>query len=291
MNKQLAYKILGLTEGVSEQEIRRRYKKLAMKVHPDINPDKNAHEEFILLSLAVEFLLKPEQEQVASRTSRATSKKGASASPAANSQEEQFARMNEAKMRFEEQKRKNTEENVRYFNSLISGRRWAIYRIVMWIGAALALSLILDNFLPQHMEEDTIQSYANGTHNGILEERICQIRFKEAGACFVKCNNAAWTTGYPEVTVVKTWILHNPISFYSSDDFINYNTGFDFDMRSIQWIMILMFLVPLYPYLFQRMSLKFVFFYQFSFWFVGMVEVVVLLSQNRFMHLVSLGFL
>lgn len=291
MNKKLAYKILGLTEGASEQEIRRRYKRQAMKVHPDINPDKNAHEEFILLSLAVEFLLKPQEEQIASRTSRATSKKANASGPATTSAEEQAERMKEAKTRYDEQRKKNAEENRRYFHSLLSGKRWVIYRTVMCVGIILACSILLDNLLPQHIEEDEIASFSSGTHNGILEDRICLIEFKNVGSCFVRSNYVAYATVYPQVTVVKSWLLHNPISFYSTDDFTNYNTRFDFDMHSIQWFMALLFLIPLYPYFFRRMSTKFVFFYQFSFWFVGLVELVVLTSHNRFIHLLALGFL
>ena len=37
--KECFYKILGLEKSASEQEIKKAYKKLAIKWHPDKNPD------------------------------------------------------------------------------------------------------------------------------------------------------------------------------------------------------------------------------------------------------------
>ena len=283
MNKRKAYQLLGLTEGASEQEIRRKYKKLAMKVHPDINPDPNAHEEFIILSLAVECLLKPETPSPAARTSRSSVKKE-------ETPEEQLARMNEAKFRFEEQKKRNQQENLRYFRSLVSGKRWRVYKTIMWIGIALSASLILDEFLPRHFEEDTIQNYSSITHNGITEDKICMMHFRHTGTAFVENNPSVWTITYPDVLVEKTWILHNAMNFYSSDDYATHKTTFDFDLLSIRWLIILALLIPLYPYFRQRMSIQFVFFYQFSFWAIGFLELMILITQNRLVHLFSLGF-
>src|SRR5215813_13264665 len=51
------YAILGLSKGASADQVRKAYRKLARKFHPDLNPgDKQAEERFKDLSLANDVL-------------------------------------------------------------------------------------------------------------------------------------------------------------------------------------------------------------------------------------------
>lgn len=54
MNKY--YQILGLKPGAGKDEIKRAYRKLAMKYHPDINPGEEAKAKFIQILEAYEYL-------------------------------------------------------------------------------------------------------------------------------------------------------------------------------------------------------------------------------------------
>ena len=51
------YEVLGVEKGASEADIKRAYKKLARKYHPDLNPgDKTAEEKFKEINEANEVL-------------------------------------------------------------------------------------------------------------------------------------------------------------------------------------------------------------------------------------------
>ena len=50
------HEILGVSETANRQEIKLAYRKLAKKFHPDISKDPDAHEKFILVNEAYEFL-------------------------------------------------------------------------------------------------------------------------------------------------------------------------------------------------------------------------------------------
>ena len=59
------YSILGVGKDASEQEIKKAYRKLARKYHPDVNPDdESAAEKFREISLAQEVLLDPQKRQI-----------------------------------------------------------------------------------------------------------------------------------------------------------------------------------------------------------------------------------
>jgi DnaJ-class molecular chaperone len=59
------YEVLGVARGSSEEEIRKSYRKLARKYHPDVNPnDKQAEERFKEISFAYDILSDPEKRKL-----------------------------------------------------------------------------------------------------------------------------------------------------------------------------------------------------------------------------------
>lgn len=286
MNRAECYRILQLKPGANEATIRKQYKRLALKLHPDINPDPAAHEQFVQLSLAVEMLLKPtvNTHNTADSNSSKRSKRD-------DSMEEKMERMQEAKKRFEQQHARKMAEDNAYFQSLVSGIRWKIYKSVLWVGVVLSISLSLDAVLPNHSIPDELVAYQLGDHNGIFFNSISRIELKESGYHYAKNNKYAWNNTYPTVIVLKSWLLHTPISMISTDDYQNYTTGLDFHIGSIRWYLALLFLLPILPYLKQKKKLWFVFLYQFSFWGIGIIELYVLFTGSRILHLISLGFI
>ena len=62
MSKRDYYEVLGVSKGASESEIKKAYRKMALKYHPDKNPDdKAAEEKFKEAAEAYEVLSTPEK--------------------------------------------------------------------------------------------------------------------------------------------------------------------------------------------------------------------------------------
>jgi curved DNA-binding protein CbpA len=58
------YEILGLTKGASDEEIKKAYKKLALKFHPDKNRAPNATDAFKKISTAFACLSNPDNRRI-----------------------------------------------------------------------------------------------------------------------------------------------------------------------------------------------------------------------------------
>ena len=68
MAKRDFYEILGVSRTASEEEIKKSYRKLAMKYHPDRNPDnKESEEKFKEVKEAYEMLTNPEKREAYDR--------------------------------------------------------------------------------------------------------------------------------------------------------------------------------------------------------------------------------
>ncbi|AEA45350.1 J domain-containing protein [Fluviicola taffensis] len=285
MTKAECFRLLGLPSSASEAEIRKQYKKMALRLHPDVNPDPLAHEAFIKLTKAVEIILNPDykEEIITSRSSRKASTN--------ESDEDRLERMRVAKMRYEQQKMQQAKDNDVYFKSLTSGMRWSIYKYIMRISVALSLAMTLEFFLPVHYETDVLKGSSKSLNSGILKSNITRIELENRGNYFVQNTPYAWMNCYPEVIIETTWFLHTPLKMITTDDVKRYRTHFDFHLGSIRFGLIIFFLIPLHPYLIRKKRVSFSFLYQFSFWGIGFVITYILLTQGRLIHLISFGFL
>ncbi len=125
------YSVLGLTEDASEEEIRRAYRSLAKKYHPDINKSHDAQTRFILINKAYEMLIDRQKRLAYDHKMEATA--------------DPFRRyavwVQEQKARQEADARKRYQEFIRKREEVQNSRLYYPYMITLYLGAILLMSV------------------------------------------------------------------------------------------------------------------------------------------------------
>lgn len=57
MNQQLAFQILGLRGNVTKEQVKRAYRALCKKLHPDDNSSKEAYEQYLQVQMAYRWMM------------------------------------------------------------------------------------------------------------------------------------------------------------------------------------------------------------------------------------------
>jgi len=274
------YNILGLQTSASENEVRKQYRLLAMKYHPDKNSSESAQEKFIKITEAYEILT--------GKRSLPTPTKKESAVEKQRNREE---RVKEARKRYQEQVLKEYLENERYYQSLISGKRWKIIRLSAAIGCILSLFIVLDYLLPHHFEKDSVVEFKRSvtvqSGSGVI------------GLVKTQKNNYYWVSRIDydlfartrDVYVETSWIFHNAIRMHTRGKLHSTRYPMHFNYYSYAWLLAIFFLVPLVTVLYKRKKISFTFFYFFSYYGVNALIILYFFTGNRWAHVLTLGFI
>lgn len=283
MTRSECFRILGLPENSSEVLVRKQYKKLAMRLHPDVNPDPRAHESFIKLGQAVECILSGNFSEIeVTRKSRRTN--------GSESEDELNERLKQAKERFEFRKRQEAMEEERYFQSLITGKKWRFFKLSAICSICFACFFLLEVFLPKHFEKDQLVSINQYQYSGWEYADLMQVQLKNHGTCYINFNPGIFRNKYPEAVILSSWFFHSPIEMYTNDDYMIYGSQFDFKLYNFRAVLIPLFLMPLIPLFFKRRTISFVILYQISYWGISGLLFILLLTEYRLLHLLTLGF-
>jgi len=288
------YKILGLPDNSSENEVRKQYRKLVMRYHPDKNPSKDAELKFIAIKDAYEVLTGKKAVPTNLRTGSKSASRRSGPFTAGNAQQQESElkkRAAEAKQRLHNQKLHEYIENERYFRRLTSGYRWKLMKISAVVGLLLASFMLADLILPRHYAEDEVTRYNLNTANGISGSRVSLIEMKNSGYYWLDGLNYSAYAGNHKVWVESSWILHNPIRVLAQDKVRMFGFQLNFNFYRLSFLIIPLFLLPAFTFWYKRRKISFTVLHQFCTYGVNGLMLYFLISGDRWAHIFSLGFL
>lgn len=282
------YKILGLADGASEDEVRKMYRKLVMKYHPDRNHSEGAEEKFILITEAYEILTGKRNAPVNPARSKRPTR------PANTDQEKEQdreQRVREARERYKQQIYREHLENEIYFQKLTKGRKWKLLKITAVVGTLLALFLFADYFLPHHYKEDRASHYHLNYARGLNGASISLIKTEGGEAFWIEGITYDLYASSQDIYIESTWLLHNPINIVSKGKIENKAYRINFNLHRISWLIILFLLAPLFTLWYKRKKISFTVLFYFSYYMVNTLILLFLLTGDRWAHALTLGFL
>jgi len=275
------YSRLGLSETANSEDIRRQFRKLAMKYHPDRNPSESAQEEFLKISEAY-AILTGKKKLVNSWDSKRTG----SARP------QQKERVREARRRHYEQVIKEQEETEIYFKGLLKSRGWKVVTRSSILGSILSLCLILDLFLPHHYSQDRMTHYAMDVYSSgqTIEKRVSLVRTAKNQEYWIEELDYPFYGQYPDFFVQKSWIFQDPTNLVSVQrgKFVHYAVHYTY--FSFFYLLIPIFLIPAFTWYYKRKTITFTILYYLSLYLSTSLMLLFLISDMHWLHLLTLGF-
>lgn len=275
------YEILGLPETATKNDIRKQYRKLAMRWHPDKNPSAKAKEQFMTITQAYEILMGRSDSPVRKKVTDDKHEK----------ERAHKERIMAARRRYQEQLEKERLENERYFKRLISGPKWKIIKIASVLGPFLAIFLLLDIFMPTHYEEDKVTHYARDIYYGGDRKSVSLIQTESEDKFWISNMNYQLYAEYPEILIQKTWFFHQPVNIVSAQK-IQYGIyPVHFTFYTFNFVVILLFLLPFFVRKFKKKTILFTIAYHLSLYLTTLFLLIFLFQNDHWAHLLTLGFL
>lgn len=271
------YELFGLNENASKHEIRKAYRKLAMKYHPDKNPDPKAHQVFIDLTEAYQYLI-DDSEAVKPQPK--------------NRKEQSFEdRKKEAEIRFKQQKIKEQREQDFYFKRMTSGKSWKFFTFCTYASVLISFILLLEPMLPTRFESHRIMAFST-TYNGLISpDQVVCVKTNQDLKLFIVNPYLSFFSTNPDIQVERSLIFHNPVRVWYQN--WHYSKYFDVDFSAINLYPSISayLLIPFFTLYFRRKSYWFTLGYYFSLYLVFPFAAFLLFTQDRWIHLLSLGFI
>ncbi|MFM8597307.1 MAG: J domain-containing protein [Flavobacteriales bacterium] len=284
------FKILGIKPDASPQEVRRAYRSLVKKYHPDKNKQTGAQEKFIAIQAAYEQILhgKPSVTQSNADVKR---KESQQAQEDANQRAAYEAYRKQAREKYAARKKAEEAYKAAYLNNLKTSWKGIWHQTAAILGLCLFFVVWVDFFLSEKTVRIYPESYGLKTYQS-MNGHFVQL-FKSTD------DRNFWLADYFSQELIKSntihtvetpW-LHQVKSIQLQDNHFILRTPVHFTFYWAQIWVSLAFLFPFVSWRFASADIIFVAGSYFSRFMVGPFILYFLLTEQRWLHLLSFGAL
>jgi len=271
------YKLLGLTSSASDALVKKRYRELAKKFHPDKNKDENSTKIFQEIKDAYEHIL--------NRDFTSTKK---DTPPTQKTHEQKFHE--NAWKRAEQLKKQEAEELLQFYDSFRIGWKKKIITIVALLGTICIIGLVADDFLPLRKSIEIVEDFSANPSHSLGNDYVYEVKFRNGETLWLNHQDVHKLDNLPPLIIAKTSVFHQPVYVESKSGANKIRTNIHFTFYWAQAVLFIFFLLPIVIYFYKRNDVFFVLGNYLTFTISSGLLLVFLLNDLKIIHLLTLGY-
>ena len=283
------YKILGIKPQASPQEIRRAYRSLVKKYHPDKNKDAGAQEKFLAIQSAYEQLLNG--KFTSESTADIRNKEQRQAQEDAEQRASYEAYRKHAREKFAQRKAAEEAYKVAYLQDLKTSWKGRWHQTAAVLGLCIFFVVWIDFYLSEKQTRIYPDSFGLKTYQSMNGHFVQLFKSTDGRSFWVADYFSQELIKSSAIQSVETPWLHQVKSIRFQEQHFVKETPVHFTFYWAQIWISLIFLFPFISWRYASADIIFVAGSYFSRFIIGPFILYFLFTEQRWLHLISFGFL
>lgn len=278
------YNVLGLPDGSSDAAVKKRFRELAKKYHPDLNPDEKATETFRNLLDAYERILK---KDFGTKNTVRKESSPQSYGSSAHERNQDFHR--KAWERYERLRKEQEKDLNDFYQSFLQGKKKLFIRTIGLVSFICLIALIADELLPPVAIKDRVINFNRTSYQSFEGARVNEINTGRGMTLFPANYFPNKFISNPNITIYQSAICRSNRYLVHHAFGIKETVPIHFTFYWSRMVLYLFFIFSIGMVFLRKKGVLLVLGSWFSMYIVFPVSMIFLLLNGRIISILTLG--